>query len=612
VFVVATAGHVDHGKSTLVRALTGTDPDRLAEEHRRGLTIELGYAWTELPTGERVEFVDVPGHEKFLATMLAGVGPVPAVLLVVAADEGWRRQTTEHVAALNALGVTHGLVAISRADRADPKAAIDQVSEQLAGTSLAGSPVVVVSAVTGAGIDDLRTALGVLVRGLPEPPPAWRTRLFVDRVFTIRGAGTVVTATLSAGSVQVGDVLSAGPRAEPVTVRALESCKESLPRVDAVARVALNLRNPPADLRHGDALRTPGAWPDTTEADVELAVVDDGRLPGELVLHVGSASVPVRVRVLAGSEGRFARLSWDRPLPLEPGDRGVLRNPGRHSVAAGIAIRDVDPPPLVARGAARARSIELAAHGGPVAEVRRRGLVRRDRLVQLGVLEPGVIPDGIREVGDWLVDPTAWAKLAHRLEDLVAEAAGVDRLGRGLPLAEAAAALELPHPALLGPLAADAGLKLRDGRLLSPTAAGPRIPDQLVAPLAALTARLRKQPFAAPEAADLTALRLAPKDLGALAALGVILRLPGDVVLLPDAPEQAADALRGIDQPFTLSEARRALATTRRVAVPLLEHLDRLRLTVRDPDSRRRTPERMPGGDSPAGNTRGVHDTRRL
>lgn len=611
-FVVATAGHVDHGKSTLVQALTGSDPDRLAEEHRRGLTIELGYAWTDLPTGERVEFVDVPGHEKFLATMLAGVGPVPAVLLVVAADEGWRRQTAEHVGALDALGVTHGLVAVTRSDLAAPQPVFDQVAAELAGTSLAGSPAVAVSAVTGAGLGELEAALGILVRGLPRPPAAWRTRMFIDRVFTIRGAGTVLTATLSAGSVRVGDVLSAGPRGEPVTVRALECCKEPFSRVDAVARVAVNVRKPPADLRRGDTLRTPGAWPDTTEADVELHMVGSGpegggaQLPVELILHIGSAAVPVRVRTLAGSDGRFARLSWERPLPLEPGDRGVLRNPGLHTVAAGITVRDVDPPQLTIRGAARACSRDLADGGGALtAQVRRRGLVRRDHLVRIGVLAPEAVPEGVRTEGDWLVDPAVWADLVRRLRELVEIGATADRLGRGVPLAEAATTLDLPDPALLAALAADAGLATRDGRLRTPTAAGPRVPEALARPLAALTARLHEHPFAAPEAADLTVLRLAPTDLGALAALGAILRLPGDVVLLPDAPARAARALRGIDQPFTLSEARRALATTRRVAVPLLEHLDRLRLTVRDPDSRRRAPERTRAGD-----TGDAHDSR--
>lgn len=643
-FVVATAGHVDHGKSTLVRALTGMDPDRLAEEHRRGLTIALGYVWTDLPTGERVEFVDVPGHERFLATMLAGVGPVPAVLLVVAADEGWRRQTGEHVAALHALGVTHGLVAVTRSDLADPGPAAAEVAEHLAGTTLAGSPAVAVSAVTGVGLDELRAALGVLVRGLPAPSPAWRVRVFVDRVFTVRGAGTVVTATLPAGSLAVGDVLAAGDAGAAVTVRGLESCKVPLDRVEAVARVAVNLRGAPAGLRRGDALVTPGAWALATEVDVELGAADPDAvpsdLPAELVLHVGSASVPVRVRVLAGSAvgdavprpagarrpagsastdrvppsdgpdgpdalvrtatplgattpdgaapGVFARLRLGRPLPLEPGDRGVLRDPGRHTVAAGVVVRDVDPPALDRRGAARARVRELAgsAVGDPGPVVRRRGVVRRAELTVAGLLAPGdPTPPGCGEHRGWIVEPDRWAGLTAQLTDLVRTAP--DRLGRGLPLAAAVTALGLPDPLLLAPLVRDAGLAVREGRLLDAPAA-PQVPAALRDAVDRLTARLTAQPFTAPEAGDLAALRLTPADLGALAALEVVLRLPGDVVLLPDAPDRAARVLTGIAQPFTLSEARQALGTSRRVAVPLLEHLDRLRLTIRD-DSARRT-----------------------
>src|SRR5580700_8504700 len=179
--VIATAGHVDHGKSTLVRALTGMEPDRWAEERRRGMTIDLGYAWTTLPTGEEIAFVDVPGHERFTTNMLAGVGPVPAVLLVIAADEGWMAQTDEHVRALDALGVRHGLVAVTRSDLADPNAAIEQAREWLSSTSLSGIPAVSVSGATGAGMGALNAALGVLVRSLPPADPDARVRLWVDR-----------------------------------------------------------------------------------------------------------------------------------------------------------------------------------------------------------------------------------------------------------------------------------------------------------------------------------------------------------------------------------------------------------------------------------------------
>ncbi|MCL2614766.1 MAG: GTP-binding protein, partial [Nocardioidaceae bacterium] len=208
---MATAGHVDHGKSTLVRALTGSDPDRLAEERRRGLTIELGYAWTRLDElddrvgdGE-VAFVDVPGHERFLATALSGVGPVMVAMLVVAADDPWMPQTAEHLAILDALGVSHGLVAVSRSDLADPAAAIARTRAELARTGLADAPVVPVSAQTGAGLDDLRAVLARVLAAAPTPDPAADVRLWVDRRFHVRGAGTVVTGTLPAGTVRPGD-----------------------------------------------------------------------------------------------------------------------------------------------------------------------------------------------------------------------------------------------------------------------------------------------------------------------------------------------------------------------------------------------------------------------
>ena len=205
-YVVATAGHVDHGKSTLVRALTEMDPDRWEEEKRRGLTIDLGFAWTTLPSGADVAFVDVPGHEKFLGNMLAGVGPAPVVLFVVAADEGWQAQSTDHRDALRALGVKHGIIALTRSDRAT----VDRTAEirtQLAGTPLADAPIIPVSAPTGDGIAALRQALDEVLADVPAPDAQAPVRLWVDRAFSVKGAGTVVTGTLAAGTLRVGDSL---------------------------------------------------------------------------------------------------------------------------------------------------------------------------------------------------------------------------------------------------------------------------------------------------------------------------------------------------------------------------------------------------------------------
>lgn len=205
--VVATAGHVDHGKSTLVRALTGMEPDRWAEERRRGMTIDLGYAWMRLDDGTRIAFVDVPGHERFITNMLAGIGPVPAVLLVVAADEGWCRQTAEHLAALDALGVRHGVLAVTRSDLGDADLAIGEARDYLADSSLADIEAVAVSPVTGCGLDELRAAL-LRMTGQLHQPESPATRLWVDRVFSIQGAGTVVTGTLASGRLAVDDELT--------------------------------------------------------------------------------------------------------------------------------------------------------------------------------------------------------------------------------------------------------------------------------------------------------------------------------------------------------------------------------------------------------------------
>src|SRR5579859_4775231 len=247
--VVATAGHVDHGKSTLIRALTGMEPDRWAEERRRGLSIDLGFAWLTLPSGERLAFVDVPGHERFVPNMLAGVGPVPAVMFVVAADEGWMPQSAEHLAAIDALGITHGLLVVTRADLADPGPALREAAERIRGSSLGQVDCVAVSGVTGRGMDELRAALGRLVAGLPSGDPGAPVRLWVDRAFSIRGSGTVVTGTLAAGTIRERQDLLLTPALATVRVRGIESLKERAAAVSGVARVAVNLRGGAAPAR---------------------------------------------------------------------------------------------------------------------------------------------------------------------------------------------------------------------------------------------------------------------------------------------------------------------------------------------------------------------------
>jgi selenocysteine-specific elongation factor len=568
VFVVATAGHVDHGKSTLVRALTGMEPDRWAEERQRGMTIDLGYAWFTLPTGETVAFVDVPGHQRFIGNMLAGLGPSPAVVFVVAADEGWRRQSSEHLAAIDALGLCHGLLVVTRSDLADPSAALAQAQAKIARSSLGAVAAVAVSGPTGAGLEELRAALHRLVAALPPPDPAARVRLWVDRSFVIRGSGTVVTGTLSAGTIAVHDELEL--RGTTVHVRGLHSLGRSVESASGAARVAVNLRSVPRDaVGRGDALLAPGAWRWTQQLDARLNTAE---VPAELVLHLGSAAVPVRVRPLGGA---VVRLRLDQPLPIQVGDRAILRDPGRQSVAAGLEVLDPDPPELRRRGAAARRAAELAA-GPPnlTTEVGRRGVVRRSDLAALGV--PLDELDRIREVADWLVAPPQWSGWTQRLRALAAES---------LPVEAARRRIGVPDRRLMRNLVADAGLTVRHGRVQHPGAVAQL--GAAEASIVRLEDRLRAQPFRAPERSDLRELGLGNRDIAIAVEAERLLRLSNDVVLLPSAPAAAVATLNRLPQPFTTSDARQALDTTRRVVIPLLEHLDAQGWTRRLDDSYR-------------------------
>lgn len=571
-YVVATAGHVDHGKSTLVEALTGMHPDRLDEEHRRGLTITLGYCWTSLPGVGEVAFVDVPGHERFVQTMLSGVGPVPAVLFVVAADDDWMPQAAEHLAALDAFGVEHAVVAVTRSDLADPAPAVHRVSTEFAGTSLSGAPVIPVSAVTGAGLPALTEALTALTAQLPHPDPAADVRLWADRMFTVRGAGTVVTGTLAAGTIRTGDMLTIGTAA--VRVRGIEALGEPRSSVGGVARVALNLANAPDGLGRDSVLATPGAWQWSDTADIRL-VRPAEPVRGTLTLHLGSVAEPVHYRPLDESYGR---VRLPRPLPLRIGDRAILRDPGSRRLWGAVVVDPV-PPPLGRRGSAARRAAEL---GDGTDEVRRRRVVSAQLLHRIGASVPA---DALR-IGDWLLAADHASALRQRLAEVVATHAAEHPVEQGIPIAAAADALDLPSPELV-PALIEAPLWIAQGRVLAATDSG--LPASVLTAVEQLTMGLQDEPFAAPDADRLHELGLDGRALAAAERAGLLIRVADGIVLLPGADQDAARLLDGLPQPFTTSEARRRLGSTRRVVIPLLERLDRLGLTRRLPDDRRTT-----------------------
>src|SRR6266704_716376 len=558
--VIATAGHVDHGKSALLRALTGMEPDRWAEERRRGLTIDLGYAWMRLPAGESLAFVDVPGHARFITNMLAGVGPVPAVLFVVAADGGWMLQSAEHLAAVDALGISRGLLAVTRADLADPGRAMAQAAAQIRRSSLGAVPTLAVSAVTG---------------------------------------------TVPAGTVSRGDELLLTPALRPVRVRALQSLGENLSAVTGVARTALNLRGVDrSDVARGMALIQPGRWTLAGQIDVRITGEPRGSsqeagnlLPAQLTVHVGSARTPAKVRPLGG---RLARLQLRDPLPLHVGERVLLRDPGaaRDQGALpgtgqalwpglfGAVVLDADPPPLNRRGVAAAAAAELGSWPDRPAAA---DLLRRRRLAPAaGLRAAGVtgLPEPV--AAGWLADPGHWSRLSARLVALVAEHATAEPLAPGLPVEAAREALRLPDRRLVLALAAATPAVALKGGLLTARGGAAGLPAGLAAAVASLLADLRAKPFDAPESDRLRQLGLDKRDLAVAARHGALLRLTDQVVLAPDADDRAAQILAGLEQPFTTSQARMALGSTRRTVIPLLEHLDRLRVTQRLPDDRRR------------------------
>jgi selenocysteine-specific elongation factor len=573
-YVVATAGHVDHGKSTLVRALTGQDPDRLAEERRRGLSIQLGYCWTRLPEVGDVAFVDVPGHERFISTTLAGMGPVPAVMLVVAADDPWMPQAAEHLAALDLLGVRHGLLVVTRSDLADPGPALERARAELARTSLRTARTVTVSGHTGEGLDNLRTELAMMLRDLAAPDLEGDVRLWVDRAFHVRGTGTVVTGTLQAGTLRVGSTLWFD--GQLVRVRGIESLGESHPVVHGVARVALALvGKAPDGLGRGSVLVTPQAFEYSPVVDVRL--VGEGRVPERPLLHVGSTSLSVHARPLSDD---LVRLTLERALPLRIGDRALLRDPGSRRMW-GVHVLDPVPPLLRRRGAAAARARDLARADGTIgAELERRGTANRALLQRLGAT--GDVPADAVTAGPWLISGTRAAVVREELVRFFEETTSTRR--PGVPVTQVAQALGLPDerlvPALVGP-----PLQVARGMVESMVAS---LPPELWRALDAVRDDLASSPFAAPDADRLRELAITPADVGALASAGRLLRLADGIVLMPGADDEATRRLAGLDQPFTVSQARTRLMTSRRVVLPLLAHLDRTGRTVRLPDDRRR------------------------
>ena len=602
--VVATAGHVDHGKSSLIVRLTGMDPDRWDEEKRRGLTIDLGYAWCRLPSGREIGFVDVPGHERFVSNMLAGVGPVRLVLFVVAADEGWRRQSEEHLAILDVLGVSGGVVALTKIDLVEPELialAEAQVRERIADTALASAPVVPVSATTGQGIDALRVALDTMVeRALP--PVDSRPRLFVDRSFTIAGAGTVTTGTLVGSCLTVGDDVTVEPHGTRTRIRSLQTHKRSEEHACPISRVAANLVGvAKGDVVRGDILGRPGDWRPTTVFEGTLRPVRGLEHPitarGAFKVHAGAAEADARLRILGGARAEpdretFVRVTLAGPLVLDVFDRYVLRESGRMETVGGGTVLDVAPPRRAghAPGARLARRAAAARDDLPAILADERGAVRASEAAALTGSTAGR-----PEVGGWLLRSELRETAAAALVQVLTTHHAAHPLAEGLPLdmgrrtiADAIAPIR-PDPDLLEALLE----RMAEDGLIERTAAAVRLPshrdaldedDPLLRRL--LEALDGGSPAQPPSIAELQALGVGRDVIDAAARAGLIVRVSPDLVFLRSVVDRARGIVAEARTGITVSAFREALGTSRKFALPLLAWFDQRGLTRRQGDLR--------------------------
>lgn len=608
--VVATAGHVDHGKSALILRLTGMDPDRLPEEKRRGLTIDLGFAWTTLPSGREVGFVDVPGHERFIRNMLAGVGPARLVLFVVAADEGWKPQSEEHLEIIDVLEVSHAVVAVTKADLVDPDGLarrIEDIRARLLGTRLEAARIVPCSSVTGRGLDDVVAALERMLAEAPPPEQDGRPRQFLDRVFTIRGAGTVVTGTLTGGPLAVGQEAEVLPSAHRARIRGLQTHRRSLEVARPVSRVAVNLAGTArTDLERGDVLVLPGQWQQTSVFDAAIRPVRGLDHPltsrGAYKIYAGSAERDARIRFaedppqVAPGASAFARISMRRPLVLDFHEPFVVREAGRRATVAGGVVLDVDPPRhRTPEDAGRlARRLESDRASLPALILAERGATRASAILRLSGLHPEPSSDGAVHVGGWVMLPGWVAKVAERLSGRLASFHAEHPLAPGMEVAEARALMasilgERADPglgdAVLDHLAQSGRIARRGTAVRLPehsaSTAGRDDADELV------TVVSESWP-SPPTVRELVEAGYGRELIRAACADGRLVQVSADVLVSPQILQSAQEIVRRNAAPpgLTVSSFREAMGTSRKYALPILEYFDGKGLTRRVGDVR--------------------------
>ena len=619
-YVIGTAGHVDHGKSTLVKVLTGIDPDRLREEKEREMTIDLGFAWLTLPSGRQVSIVDVPGHERFIKNMLAGVSGIDAALLIVAADEGPMPQTDEHLAILDLLQIPRGLAVLTKIDTVDREwrdLVIEETREKLQGTTLAEAAILPVSAVTREGLDVLLVAIDAMLDAMPPHSESGRPRLPIDRVFTVTGFGTVVTGTLTGGPLEIGQEVEIQPAGLRGRVRGLQSHRAKVERAQPGSRTAVNLSGLAVeDLSRGQVLTPPGWLTPTRLLDAQLRLIPESPIAleqnDEVDVFLGSAEFPARVTLLNAEhlepgQAEWVQLRFPEPAVAVKGDRLIIRRPSPSlTIGGGIVI---EPHPrrhrrfhpdvirtLETLATGTPEEILLQALGNEPAEVRQ--LLRRvtipepeGRAALAALIAAKEVIAPRREIPaatDYVIAAAGWDQITGQIHTLLAAYHAKHPLRRGMAKEEVRSRTGLPARAFeeIVSHAANSGLLAYEGGILRlPEHAITFTPEQQRA-IDRYVAALRSAPYAPPAPSQFG---IEPEVAIALAETGIVVRVDEGVLFAKETiAEIEWQVLEIINQQgsITLAQFRDHFGSSRKYAQAMLEYLDQHRVTRRIGDER--------------------------
>jgi len=634
-FILATAGHVDHGKSSLVKALTGTDPDRLPEEKARGITIDLGFAHLQLdgsaggePVTYNVGIVDVPGHEDFVKNMVAGVGSIDVALLIVAADDCWMPQTEEHLQILTYLGVSRSVVALTKIDLAqNESAAIQEIRERLANSPFVDAPIVPTSVVTGRGLNELKKQLSILLVNTPTPRDIGKPRLAVDRVFTLRGIGTVVTGTTTGGCLHRGEEIVVQPTGASGRIRSVQNHNRDVESSAPGTRTALNIpdvKDAQRGIQRGDVITLPALGAAGTVFDAVLTKSD--RLRGSkspaaralkdgtrVRVHLGSSDVAAHVillgeRQLESGHTALAQFRCEAPIYAFTGDRFIVRDWSEQATLAGGIVLDSNPEKEKLQSRERVARLQTRANAPDdvrailLSEIAKAGFAPKEGLltksrfsdVEIGETLGSLKNEGaVILAGDWALHKLWWEKIIGTSTERIEEEhrAHPNRVGLSLADLKNATASALPSEDLFDALLrelATRGYTYNSSIIRRSTHQLSLLPDLQTAGTK-LRSTLSAKPFDPPSRKELAPDRPLQQALDFLLETGEATLLSEDVVLLTDAITRAAKLVQDFlhrNKSATASELRQLLGTSRRVVIPLLEHFDRQGLTRREGDKR--------------------------